>query len=173
MDREPPSKKQKTKGTLPAGQSPAPLISLQRDITPPPGKDGSSVAAGIPLIRNFHRVNVIIEESNIEDEEEEPNFINGCQTGHVDRIGSNSGGKDEELNLRSATPAKGLRLISSPFQLNRIKDLPGCANVDTTSVDDLLGDPLIKECWQFNFLFDLDFVMWVHILKVVLDATEY
>jgi hypothetical protein len=25
-----------------------------------------------------------------------------------------------------------------------------------------LGDPLIKECWNFNFLFDLDFVMYFH-----------
>jgi len=24
---------------------------------------------------------------------------------------------------------------------------------------DILGDPMIRECWQFNYLFDVDFLM--------------
>lgn len=24
---------------------------------------------------------------------------------------------------------------------------------------DLLGDPMIRECWQFNYLFDVDYLM--------------
>lgn len=49
--------------------------------------------------------------------------------------------------------------IASPFQLTRVEDMGPYQNVDTVGLKDLLGDPLIKECWNFNFLFDLDFVM--------------
>ncbi len=52
------------------------------------------------------------------------------------------------------------RCIPSPFQLTTIQDLPPASNVDTVSLKDLLGDPLIKECWHFNFLFDVDFLMY-------------
>jgi len=51
------------------------------------------------------------------------------------------------------------KFIPSPIQLTRIERLPSHQNVDTVGLRDLLGDPLIKECWNFNFLFDLDFVM--------------
>jgi len=50
-------------------------------------------------------------------------------------------------------------LLPSPFQLTHIKDLPDHLNVDAVKLHDILGDPLIKECWQFNFLIDLDFLM--------------
>jgi tyrosyl-DNA phosphodiesterase-1 len=53
------------------------------------------------------------------------------------------------------------RVIPSPVQLTRIEKLPKEQNVDAVGLTDLLGDPLIKECWNFNFLFDLDFVMQV------------
>jgi tyrosyl-DNA phosphodiesterase-1 len=49
--------------------------------------------------------------------------------------------------------------ISSPIQLTRIRDLDGSKNVDTVGLDDILGNPLIRECWQFNYLFDVDFLM--------------
>lgn len=51
------------------------------------------------------------------------------------------------------------RYIPSAIQLTRIRDLPSVQNIDTIGLGDILGDPLIKECWNFNFLFDLDFVM--------------
>ncbi|KAI9798792.1 MAG: hypothetical protein M1833_004623 [Piccolia ochrophora] len=59
----------------------------------------------------------------------------------------------------AAHEASQARLIRSPFQLTRIQDLSATNNVDTLTLEDILGDPLIKECWQFNYLFDLDFVM--------------
>ncbi|KAF2662689.1 phospholipase D/nuclease, partial [Lophiostoma macrostomum CBS 122681] len=49
--------------------------------------------------------------------------------------------------------------LASPFQLTRIRDLAPADNVDTITLQDILGDPMIKECWNFNFLFDIDFVM--------------
>ncbi|KAL2754457.1 hypothetical protein ACRALDRAFT_1081484 [Sodiomyces alcalophilus JCM 7366] len=49
--------------------------------------------------------------------------------------------------------------IRSPFQLTRIRDLPASSNQDTVTLADILGDPLISECWEFNYLHDLDFLM--------------
>jgi tyrosyl-DNA phosphodiesterase-1 len=51
------------------------------------------------------------------------------------------------------------KLIPSPFQLTSIRDLPASLNVDAVSLEDILGDPLIAECWEFNYLHDLDFLM--------------
>ena len=50
-------------------------------------------------------------------------------------------------------------LHSSPFQLSQIRDLPRECNVDTVTLQELLGEPLIKEAWLFDYLFDIDFVM--------------
>jgi len=50
-------------------------------------------------------------------------------------------------------------LVKSPFQLTRIRDLPPECNVDALSLRDLLGDPLITECWEFNYLHDIGFLM--------------
>lgn len=51
------------------------------------------------------------------------------------------------------------KLISSPFQLTWIRDLPESSNVEAVTLKDILGDPLISECWEFNYLHDLDFLM--------------
>lgn len=49
----------------------------------------------------------------------------------------------------------------SPIQLTHIRDLPASSgnNVDAVRLRDILGDPMIRECWQFNFLIDVDFLM--------------
>ncbi|KAI1815452.1 tyrosyl-DNA phosphodiesterase [Poronia punctata] len=49
--------------------------------------------------------------------------------------------------------------LSSPFSLTWIKDLPKGDNVDAVSLKDLVGDPLIAELWDFNYLHDVDFLM--------------
>ena len=49
--------------------------------------------------------------------------------------------------------------VPSPVQLTTVSDLPASSNVDTVSLKDFLGDPLIKEAWLFNYLIDVDFVM--------------
>jgi tyrosyl-DNA phosphodiesterase 1 len=51
------------------------------------------------------------------------------------------------------------RIIRSPIQLTHIRDLPADKNIDTVQLYDILGDPMIRECWQFNYCFDVDFVM--------------
>ncbi|KAF7867044.1 uncharacterized protein EAF02_009830 [Botrytis sinoallii] len=50
-------------------------------------------------------------------------------------------------------------VVKSPFQLTIIRDLPASSNVDAVSLKDILGDPLISECWEFNYLHNLDFLM--------------
>lgn len=71
---------------------------------------------------------------------------------------------DEKFSAEKLSPTQSLgqpnaRLIASPVQLNFIEELPPASNVDTISLGSILGDVMIKECWLFNYLFDLDFVM--------------
>ncbi|KAL3418603.1 tyrosyl-DNA phosphodiesterase [Phlyctema vagabunda] len=51
------------------------------------------------------------------------------------------------------------KTIDSPFQLTTIQDLPPALNKDAISLNDVLGDPLIAECWEFNYLHDIEFLM--------------
>ncbi|KAK3307539.1 tyrosyl-DNA phosphodiesterase I [Chaetomium strumarium] len=64
------------------------------------------------------------------------------------------------------------RVFQSPFHLTKIRDLPPETNKDTVTLRDILGDPLISECWEFNYLHDIDFLMGAfdqdvrHLVKV-------
>ncbi|TWU76495.1 hypothetical protein ED733_007402 [Metarhizium rileyi] len=49
--------------------------------------------------------------------------------------------------------------LASPWQLTWIRDLPEELNYDAVTLKDLLGDPLISECWEFNYLHDIPFLM--------------
>ncbi|KAG0649163.1 putative tyrosyl-DNA phosphodiesterase [Hyphodiscus hymeniophilus] len=61
------------------------------------------------------------------------------------------------LRRTKARPAP--KIVPSPFQLTWITNLPASSNLDAVSLKDILGDPLIAECWEFNYLHDLDFLM--------------
>ncbi|KAG9247035.1 tyrosyl-DNA phosphodiesterase I [Calycina marina] len=58
-----------------------------------------------------------------------------------------------------AQSIKSTGVLKSPFQLTHIRDLPDSSNVDAATLKDILGDPLIAECWEFNYLHDLEFLM--------------
>lgn len=62
-------------------------------------------------------------------------------------------------------------LVPSPIQLSTVNGYPSLSNIDTVSLSDILGNPLIRECWLFNYLFDVDFVMYMLSLRlrVLLD----
>lgn len=62
-------------------------------------------------------------------------------------------------STKEATKPRSRTIIPSPVQLNFIEQLPASSNVDCVSLGSILGDPMIKECWLFNYLFDMDFVM--------------
>ena len=57
------------------------------------------------------------------------------------------------------TSSASIATTLSPVQLISVKDLPSSYNIDSISLKDILGEPLIQECWIFNYLFDIDFVM--------------
>ena len=61
----------------------------------------------------------------------------------------------------TATSTNRLKILPSPFKLTKIRDTQDTNNVDTITLGDILCDPLIKEMWQFNFLIDIDFTMYV------------
>lgn len=65
------------------------------------------------------------------------------------------------LSRPISPPRKRFRQVvqKSPWQLTRIRDVPEELNKDTVTLEDILGDPSITECWQFNFLHDIPFVM--------------
>lgn len=75
--------------------------------------------------------------------------------------------KSDELESIKSKPTdytsakRSHRIISSPMQLTHIRDFPEQRgyNIDTVKLRDILGDPMIRECWQFNYLFDVDFLM--------------
>lgn len=67
--------------------------------------------------------------------------------------------QQQQLLLTSQGACTTSKVIKSPFQLTQIRDLPDDSNVDAVSIKDLLGDPLISECWNFNYLHNLDFLM--------------
>jgi tyrosyl-DNA phosphodiesterase-1 len=67
-----------------------------------------------------------------------------------------------QTSIQSAeSTSGGPQLIPSPIKLTHIRDFSAASgnNVDTVRLKDILGDPMIRECWQFNFLFDVDFLM--------------
>ncbi|ODA76325.1 hypothetical protein RJ55_08170 [Drechmeria coniospora] len=73
---------------------------------------------------------------------------------------------DDSLSPRSrlCSPARKQqrregKAFPSPWQLTWIRDLPEELNRDAVSLKDLLGDPLIRECWNFNYLHDIPFLM--------------
>jgi tyrosyl-DNA phosphodiesterase-1 len=63
------------------------------------------------------------------------------------------------LRRKQKPQAEAPKSMKSPFQLTWIRDLPESSNKDAVSLKDILGDPLIAECWEFNYLHNLDFLM--------------
>ncbi|KAJ6258616.1 hypothetical protein Dda_6663 [Drechslerella dactyloides] len=56
-------------------------------------------------------------------------------------------------------PSSDTLIISSPFRLTRIRDFPENKNIDTITITDILGNPLIREIWSFNFMHDLEWMV--------------
>ncbi|KAK2746653.1 hypothetical protein FQN57_002997 [Myotisia sp. PD_48] len=73
----------------------------------------------------------------------------------------------KNISTPTPTPATKRRhsprqkIVPSPVHLTHIRDIPGSTgyNKDAVKLQDLIGDPMIKECWQFNYLHDVDFIL--------------
>lgn len=144
---ETPSKRRKIDGSRPRDESHegcqgygrSVVLNSRRSISPPARRKRSKpeFIEGRPVLMR-ESSNLVKENSSVESTEAAPassSFQNGGA---------------------SASP---IDLVPSPVQLIAIKDLHASLNIDTISLIDILGDPLIKECWLFNYLFDVDFVM--------------
>ncbi|OMP88829.1 putative tyrosyl-DNA phosphodiesterase [Diplodia seriata] len=147
-----------------------PLRSLERKVSPPVrrwGRTGAVVdseaetedeEAGLET-EDEDEVGVVLEAAKVKK-------VDVASTGSrqqreieegLDRATTDSSpafvGNDGDTERGEAT------FVSSPVQLTRICDLPPTANVDALALKDILGDPLIVEMWQFNYMFDVDFLM--------------
>lgn len=60
---------------------------------------------------------------------------------------------------RRAAQKNGPAVQKSPFQLIRAQGVPDRFNQDTVTLKDILGDPLIRECWNFNYMHDIDYIL--------------
>jgi tyrosyl-DNA phosphodiesterase-1 len=146
-DKEPPSKRRKLDADQPQEALTAtehqikhsPHKGLDRSISPPLSRRRSPVVpsqALVPLwgfddVPKDSLTSVAVDPDTYQNE------------------ASNRGGLEND----------SAQYMSSPFQLTHIQDLAPHQNVDAVRLKDILGDPMIKECWNFNFLFDIDFVM--------------
>lgn len=84
--------------------------------------------------------------------------------GDVPRAASPSAAADLAASSQPKAERDGMciestKYVRAPVQLTRIEDLAPHENVDAVGLRDILGDPMIKECWNFNYLHDINFVM--------------
>ena len=68
---------------------------------------------------------------------------------------------EQKQKQKGKEKAKEIVFLPSPIQLTHIRDLPASSgnNVGTVRLRDILGDPMIRECWQFNYCIDVDYLM--------------
>lgn len=65
----------------------------------------------------------------------------------------------QSISAAFAQDAGERQLIPSPFKLTKIQGLPDHENFNTVSLHGILGNPLIREAWIFNYVFDVDWTM--------------
>jgi tyrosyl-DNA phosphodiesterase 1 len=106
---------------------PSDLVSLNRNVSPPPGRTKPTSK----FDPNSRQILGRSDSSKSADKSD-----NGSST------------------PQAVTPSR-----PSPFRLTKIYDLDDQSNVDTITLNDILGRPDLKEVWLFDFLYDVDFVM--------------
>ncbi|EXJ93902.1 hypothetical protein A1O1_02295 [Capronia coronata CBS 617.96] len=131
------------------------LDSISRSISPPPvSRSGAATPqAGkqttAPTVQETEAKDQPFSEASCRP------FPSGREHAHPSSRGSTT---LESTTLKSNS-SPTFKSIPSPFKLTSIHDLPGSQNIDTFSLHDILGNPLIKEAWIFNFCFDVDWLM--------------
>lgn len=75
-----------------------------------------------------------------------------------------SASERDQVKQKDGVKQESTRYVPSPFQLTHIRNVAAHQNVNAVQLKDILSDPLIKECWNFNYLFDIDFVMYVKLV---------
>ena len=126
------------------------LSSMSRDISPPPSTRATPDVEGVAA-SNMHA-----PHSNVLSTVESKSQSRTLQTGQPIEE------DDQPLGMSKGSMNSSTRrdvVLPSPFTLTKIRDLSASSNVDTVCLDDILGNPLIKEVWVFNFCFDIDWMM--------------
>jgi tyrosyl-DNA phosphodiesterase-1 len=137
---------------------------LERPISPPFSRRGGSKVPELSALRGL-----VQPERQDQDEEggvvEAERESEGSETEN-ERTEQQETGADARTQSTTTQDTQGevssggsTAFLPSPIQLTHIKDLSSAQNVDAVTLNDLLCDPMIKECWNFNYLFDIDFVM--------------
>ena len=108
------------------------LATLERDVSPPASRDS-------PSLLEKSGLETVLPERPMEELPKHLPFT--------------------ERPRRKINKSSDYRVVSSPFKLTRIRDLPGTANIDTIGIKDILGDVMLKDVWLFDFLYDVDWVM--------------
>lgn len=150
----PPPVKRRKLHQAPVGDASVTSIasaSLSKPVSPPTSRRNTPVPTVVPL----HAVAPTWSVDDVPEPTLTPP-LHPPQPKQASVAAANLTKKQDERNKATEKPVEH---IASPFQLTKIRDLAAHQNVDAVELKDVLGDPLIKECWNFNFLFDLDFVM--------------
>jgi tyrosyl-DNA phosphodiesterase-1 len=164
----------------------SPLVSLQRDVSPPAaglrevlrvdvlegrglddtededsGEEGDREGIEDESEKAEESGHQIMDDDTTEDESEEEMSKAGpvkkkSKPGLAQEAATAS---SQDKQQRPPAQRAPTRYIPSPIQLTRIRDLPPSHNIDTVSLHDILGHPLIKECWQFNYLLSIPFIL--------------
>jgi tyrosyl-DNA phosphodiesterase 1 len=127
------------------------LSSMSREVSPPlSARATPDVELREPQAMPL--VNEKLPSSELED---------SCAASSHDPTATTAAEQQTYLPPKSSTGAIALSktTLSSPFSLTKIRDLAAASNVDTVSLHDILGNPLIKEAWIFNFCFDVNWMM--------------
>ena len=127
--------------------------SKRARLSPDPSRaDGNrQITASTPLV-SLHRAITPPPRSR---SRQSPGLNTACPELKNDQVLTQGPGLTEVISTKSP------RIVPSPVQLSHIEGFPPSkgSNVDTVRLRDILGDPMIRECWNFNYLFDVDFVM--------------
>lgn len=128
-----------------------PLRSLEKRVSPPATRETrASVTFGSD-------VETEDEDEVASEKEKEDGLVQHVAEAKNIRVTPTEDQPEETSS--TAITQRGTTFVPSPIQLTRIRDLPPAANIDTIALRDIVGDPLIVEMWQFNYMFDVDFLM--------------
>ena len=153
----PPAKRRKLDTATPdeAGSFNAISTSLSRPVSPPVTRRRSPVPNSASLLAPT-------PTWGFDDVPKQTSTPLPPQPPPSPKVANHSAVSSSEISRRGnkiAVAGGKIKYLTSPFQLTKIRDLAPHQNVDTIELKDILGDPMIRECWNFNFLFELDFVM--------------
>lgn len=128
------------------------LTSLSRPVSPPPPSQDVKVVEESDIRtphQSFQSTSTIELPSSF--------FEQTQQSQHIEQNQS----LNPEVSMIRGKLQKSTfsRTIASPFKLLKTQGVSSDDNYNTVSLRDILGDPLIKQAWIFNFCFDVDWTM--------------